>query len=242
MKKLPFLGAAIALLSSSAALSHDHTNAVEINQIIDVSGAKTLAFSVGAGSVSLTTASGDELELKVMVKDHSHRGNIDLSRAEIELDKSGSEIEFSIDIDDTNQDWVIAVPAKKKVAVNLGAGDIDVKTISESATYNLGAGDMDITEQGGPTEINIGAGDLDIEKLLSSAEISVGSGDVDIKLGKVEYRSIELSTGAGDTRLEGFDKANIETSGLIFSTTEYTGKGQEVIEVSIGAGDVEVVR
>ena len=84
-------------------------------------------------------------------------------------------------------------------------------------------------------EIDLTAGDLEVRGIEGSKRIESWAGDVSIDVGQPDqYKQVEASVRAGDISALPF---NVSTGGL-FRSFNWTGKGAYSLQVKLFAGDL----
>jgi hypothetical protein len=174
--------------------------------------------------------------------------------------------------DDDEGQWNVAlslrVPAGLALAINSGAGDIRLLTVSGEVAVNSGAGDIAVEageRRAQSLAVNSGAGDIrvDVAAVETQLSVSSGAGDIEARLGcGTPTKGLRVSSGAGDiellapTDLVGEFKLESGIGAVKFPQSwglEFRGKGRgrqrasgqvgvggPQHQLSTGSGDVKV--
>lgn len=88
-------------------------------------------------------------------------------------------------------------------------------------------------------DMTLTAGDLDIRGIEGDKRLSMWAGDVTMEVGPVEqYRRVDASVRLGEVSGRAFGKS----SGGIFPSVRWDGKGKYTIDVNLFVGDLKLVR
>lgn len=135
--------------------------------------------------------------------------------------------------------WIelrIRAPARLALAVETGAGDVDVRGVA-SLDFDSGAGDLRVNDIAGPLVLALGSADV-VGAGVGALELRrTGSGDVSLRevRGDAQLRSV----GSGDIRLDSV--AGSVTAGDVGSgDLTFERVGGDVKVDSIGSGDLSV--
>ncbi len=246
-------GAVTAMLAISGVNSLKNEikeNKAEFSQLKEytVSG-EVEKLDIEVGAADIVIEKGDTLTVK-------YSGvNFDFSEEKGKLEIENDDDSF-LGIDAAGK-LIITVPGKmsfKKVALNAGAGDVYIESLScDSLDLDLGAGQLDIDSvkvkkdaniDGGAGEMAIASGDInnldislgvgkaEIKALLggkSTVEAGVGELVLTLQGGKDDY-TIMAETGIGEFRVDG-DR---------ISDGDTVGDGANLVEIEGGIGAVRV--
>jgi hypothetical protein len=88
-------------------------------------------------------------------------------------------------------------------------------------------------------DITLTAGDLTIRGIEGNKRLSMWAGDVTMELGDAElYRRVDASVRAGEISAQPFGRS----TGGLFRSVRWDGKGKYTINASLFAGDLKLVR
>jgi DUF4097 and DUF4098 domain-containing protein YvlB len=131
-------------------------------------------------------------------------------------------------------DMVVTLPAGAHVALNLGAGDIQVGLATTELEINLGSGDVRADDVARSTDIKVGSGDVRCAKLNGTTRISSASGDVRLD----SAAELTVSTAAGDMHVgEVTESAHLKSATGNVRVAKFSGTDLEIKTMS---GDAHV--
>jgi hypothetical protein len=88
-------------------------------------------------------------------------------------------------------------------------------------------------------DITLTAGDLTVRGIEGNKRLSMWAGDVTMELGDAElYRRVDASVRAGEISAQPFGRS----TGGLFRSVRWDGKGKYTINASLFAGDLKLVR
>ena len=91
-------------------------------------------------------------------------------------------------------------------------------------------------------EMSIGVGEIRLDEFANTLEMELGVGEVRVNVDEMEYRSIRLDVGVGDTTLQGFDNhRSRDERDFISDSVRYSGNGEHSIDIDVGVGEARVV-
>ena len=94
-----------------------------------------------------------------------------------------------------------------------------------AVSMDLGVGEVEFTDFGN---------DLNLELGVGSMQLNVAD--------NVDFESIHLNAGVGDTSVRGFDNGSDNERSFVGADSWYHGDGEFVVEVEVGVGDARVRR
>ena len=94
-----------------------------------------------------------------------------------------------------------------------------------AVSMDLGVGEVEFTDF---------ANDLNLELGVVSMQLNVAD--------NVDFESIHLNAGVGDTSVRGFDNGSDNERSFVGADSWYHGDGEFVVEVEVGVGDARVRR
>jgi Putative adhesin len=144
---------------------------------------------------------------------------------------------------------VMPVDIKIKVPANLPrleikalAGDVDVQGVTGLVKMDLSAGDVKLRDAG-QFEIDAKAGDIKVNTKLETGEskISALAGDIEVRLEPGSSVSLKARVQAGDVGAKGFILSQTDKRITGGSLEGRLGAGRAKLEVSLMAGDLDVI-
>jgi Putative adhesin len=144
---------------------------------------------------------------------------------------------------------VMPVDIKVKVPANLPrleikalAGDVDVQGVAGLVKLNLSAGDLKLRDVG-QFEIDAKAGDIKVSTKLETGEskITALAGDIEVRLDPGSSVSLKARVQAGDVGAKGFILSQTDKRITGGSLEGRLGAGRAKLDVSLMAGDLDVI-
>lgn len=192
-----------AVLFTTASLGKDK---VTLEETISVDANTSIHIEVPVGSLEIETYSGDEIIVKVEVKeaDNDWFSSPDFSDAQIDIDNSGKKVHLQIDMEDVVQKWEVKIPRDANLDIDLGVGGIEIEDFERDAFIDVGVGEVDVklsSDNYREIELGAGVGDVDLdgfknidrERAIVSENIEWrGKGDHDLNI-EVGVGDIEVS-------------------------------------------------
>ena len=90
--------------------------------------------------------------------------------------------------------------------------------------------------------MDIGVGEVSIDGLANDLRLDMGVGAVQVKVADIDYDTIHLQTGVGDSSLRGFGRSTDNERNFVGADSYYQGEGEYQISIEVGVGDAEVRR
>ena len=88
-------------------------------------------------------------------------------------------------------------------------------------------------------DIELSAGDLTVHGIEGNKTLSMWAGDVTIEVGSADlYRRVDATVRAGEITATPFGR----TSGGLFRSLHWTGRGPYILDAKLTAGDLKLVR
>ena len=178
-------------------------------------------------SESLEMTQGQNLEIDFPV------GSIEIIIVE------GNELTIDIAIEGKDEGWfsqghdVSNVTLEKRIKENRVSLEISEDNLNQEWTIKV--------PKFAAIDIELGVGSVNVEKLTNSLEVDVGVGSIKIDTTLNDFKSVELSSGVGDTSMKGFENVK-STRNVVSSELNYTGSGEYSIEAEVGVGDIKIRR
>jgi Putative adhesin len=144
---------------------------------------------------------------------------------------------------------VIPVNIKVKVPANLPklevkafAGDVDVQGVTGNVHIDLSAGDIKLRDAS-QFEITSKAGNIKVNTKLENGESKITglAGEIDVNLAPGSSVSLKASTQAGNVGAKGFILSQTDKRITGGSLEGRLGAGRAKLEVSLSAGDLDVI-
>lgn len=154
------------------------------------------------GNITIQAGEADNIVFEV---DRSKLGE----HCRVRYDQDGSELE--LDIQDSS--WFLGrrpcqaqvkltLPAKTKVNVELGKGDIVASGLNSDFDVDQGSGNLNLKGEFTELDINLGSGDILVAGSAQDAEMKLGKGNVEMTFQKIpEIGRLEINSGVGNTVL-----------------------------------------
>ena len=153
-----------------------------------------------------------------------------VSGRRIRVERRGSGMEVWADL-------TIRVPAGASLAVELGAGDVQIEDVAGNLDVDVKAGAMEAAGLDGQVELRVGSGRLAVSDARGELELDTGSGGV--SLDGFEGGALEIDTGSGSVEVAG---ATAETIAIDTGSggVGVSGAEAEQLEIDTGSGSVRV--
>jgi len=201
---------------------------------IDSGNLETVRLDAGVGDITVVAVDAAEnVNIEVTLKPRRGGFFSSMRKAQREVDEAELRMDVSrgvlrLEIETGNDDrhfeetWMIELPSRLAMNLDLGVGNVDVRGLAGSLT------------------IDAGVGDVVAEDVSGDIEIDVGVGDATVRGAAANYGSVSGSGGVGDADLT-VRGEKISSSGFVGKSTDWTGDGAHVIEISMGVGDADVI-
>ncbi len=127
MKSSAILIIPAMLMASSVALAERYKH---IEQTIDASDLDAVKLEISVGEVDIEIYDGNEIQFETDIE--AQRSWFSFRRAhaedvELDIDDRGSAVYIGITESNIEQPWLIRMPAKLALDIEMGVGDIDVR-------------------------------------------------------------------------------------------------------------------
>lgn len=196
-------------------------------------------FSLFLASTSQADSS-KRIERSIDAADLSHI-DFDISVAEIDIQVyDGDTIELDIEVK-ADRDWWF-----------FGRRDVDdiELEISQGSEYIDLRLDEDNLEQDWrvmlpahlAVSMELGVGELEVAGLTNEFNLELGVGAVEVIVDDIDYESIRIVTGVGDSAVRGFGNSTENERNFVGADSQYFGDGEHRIDIDLGVGDARVVR
>lgn len=179
-------------------------NYKNINRTLDADELDSLRIEFSVGELEVEIWDGDSIELDIELT--SERNWLSWRRRkvediELEVRTSGDELFLGIDEGKLNQHWVVKMPAKLALDVELGVGEIRIDGLDNNLAVELGVGEIEVitaTDNFDHIDASVGVGDATLRGFGSGTENerSFVSADAHYE-GRGDY-TIEVELGVGD--------------------------------------------
>lgn len=191
-------------------------------------------------SATSQAASSKRIEHSIDASDLS-RIDFDVSVAEMDIQVyDGDTIELDIEVR-ADRDWWF-----------FGRRDVDdiELDISQGAEYIDLRLDENNLEQDWrvllpahlAVSLEMGVGEIELEGLANDLELELGVGAVEVIVDDIDYDTVRIVTGVGDSSLRGFGNSTENERNIVGADSHYFGDGEYRIDIELGVGDARVIR
>ncbi|MFK7864013.1 MAG: hypothetical protein AB8B95_07275 [Pseudohongiellaceae bacterium] len=204
MKTMQSILLAVTLLASTMAMA---ANFKTINQSINAENFSALQVEFSVGELEIDVWDGDTVELEIELR--AERSWLtwrrkDVEDVELDIQEKGGALMLSIDEGKLNQSWVLKVPARLALEIDLGVGEISIDGLNNNLVGELGVGEFSIktsSEDFDMIQASVGVGDASLRGFGSGSENerSLVSADA-IYVGSGEYE-VEVEVGVGEVSI-----------------------------------------
>lgn len=145
-------------------------------------------------------------------------------------------------------DVTVAVPAGRRVTVQLGAGTAVAQNVDGDLRLNARSGDVTAERTRGALTVGTGSGDVRVRGAQGSA-VKVGTGSGDVEVRDLRAERIDVGTGSGDVSGGGIDGGEVRLGAgsgdfkldLVRARTLRIGTGSGSADVGV-AGELQEAR
>jgi hypothetical protein len=163
---------------------------------------------------------------------------IPVVQMEIEV-YDGDDVELEIDIHSQRRMWVFG---------RRNVDDIELEIDRDGNDLTLGINEKNLEQtwrvkipRNLALNMNIGVGEVKLYKFANDLDVDLGVGEVSVLVDDLEYRSINLSVGVGETTIRGFEHSARSNRDLVSDSTHYNGSGEHRMDIEVGVGEARVV-
>lgn len=218
---------------------------------IELSGQTMLTLENTNGTIQITgsdTTANLQLEVTRRVRSHSledakeHIGDIVITN-ELRTDDFYVKVEHpSSTRRNYGADFIITLPADFNFTIHSGNGDLQLSSVSGSATLALGNGSIDLVDvESDQVTAELGNGNANMDLTLpdsSSVTAAVGNGNITLQIPVETAASVEASVGNGNIKTSGLDFDDLRTSPRRLTGT--LGDGGGTITLTTGNGVISL--
>lgn len=195
---------------------------------------KVIDIEANVGSVNITGADRDNIELKLKIEPDDDGWGSSSERVmeiirEAELDENVSGDTLVLDLrtrargdDDIEEHWELQVPADMMGIVELNVGEANIKGI------------------GGGVEAEVNVGELTIDVLRGDIEAEVNVGDLEIRSASDSPGDFDLEVNVGDVDLDIDGKGVGMERGWLGGGIEHDAGGDDDVTAQVNVGDLRV--
>ncbi|WP_064608488.1 hypothetical protein [Photobacterium sp. J15] len=167
-----------------------------------------LVMKVPVGKVHLRVAEGDTITYRVEVKEDTSGWSLlksDLDEISISENVSAQTAFLEIDEDDIKQEWTLIVPPEVALNFDVGVGNINLDSISQSLKADIGVGSAWVSVNAADYEhvsAGVGVGEIQVsgfEQSQMTQERAVTSAQLEYK--GAGSNTIDIEIGVGDVNL-----------------------------------------
>ncbi len=193
-----------------------------------------------AFSISVSAASSKRIERSIDASDLTHI-DFEISVAEIDIEVyDGDTVELDIQLREDRGWWPFSRGDVDDVElqVNRGATSVDLRL------------DEDDIEQDWRVRLpahlavsmEVGVGEINFEGLQNDLLMELGVGSLEVVVADIDFESVQVSTGVGDSSLRGFGDSTDNERNFVGADSHYFGDGEFEIDVEVGVGEARVIR
>ncbi len=239
----------VALFANSGRLPISGGFIERTTSFADTYAAGKLALNIGNGNVTLSRATGDEIEVEAISHGYGWTpGAAEQAAARVAPEISVAGDTLRIEEDRFNAlnlfgrspyvEYHIAVPDNIDASVSTGSGDLEVADIAGAIELKTGSGNVKLRNGQGSLRADTGSGDITVEGTSGELQASTGSGNIGI-----DGVSGQLSAdaGSGDIDVAGAEAVAIQLhtgSGNIDFAGSLQSEGRHSIDT--GSGNIEL--
>lgn len=134
-------------------------------------------------------------------------------------------------------DLVVEVPAGKRVALAVGAGDVAARGVTADLRLRTGSGSVDAADVRGEVDVDTGSGSVTVAGARGGVRVDTGSGSVALR--DVEGPALGVDTGSGNVRASGVRARSVlvDTGS---GSVRLDGVTAPDVRVDTGSGSVEI--
>ncbi|MGF1759991.1 hypothetical protein L4D76_19050 [Photobacterium sagamiensis] len=128
-----------------------------------------LTLNVPVGQVEIKVADSDVVTILVKIenKDVSWPfSKVDLDSVELSKHIEENQITLELTEDDIKQEWQLILPRQLAIALNIGVGNADIQSLSQSLDANVGVGSVWVSVDNidyNQMEISVGVGEIQLQ-------------------------------------------------------------------------------
>ncbi len=179
-----------------------------ISHTVDAAELDSARLEFPIGQLEIVTYDDDEIQLDIEIEAERHWfifSKKDVADVELEVQIVGSNVYLGIDNDDVEQHWIVKIPTKLALTIEVGVGEIKIEEFSNNLEMDLGVGSVRVEVAGADYDVihvESGIGDAQIVGFSQSAEsernfisadaIYHGEGDLEM----------EIEVGVGDIQVK----------------------------------------
>ncbi|MCG8416163.1 MAG: hypothetical protein MI746_18245 [Pseudomonadales bacterium] len=191
-------------------------------------------------SLSVTAASSKRIERSIDASDLTHI-DFEISVAEIDIQVyDGDIIELDIYLREDRGWWPFG---------RADIDDIDLQVERGSTSLDLRLDEDDIQQDWRvrlpahlAVSMEVGVGEIDLDGLENDLLMELGVGSLQVNVADIDFESVRVSTGVGDSSLRGFGDDTDNERNFVGADSHYFGDGEFEIDVEVGVGEARVIR
>lgn len=209
-----------------------------ISRSFDVGAGGTLEVSAAFGSIEITTASGNHVDVRVVREVRDRYDDDDaqiLAEHRVEMSQDGDNLTVRADVgDDARERWndeyrntplrvrlEIAVPSSYNVDLETRGGNISVADLDGEVRADTSGGNLEFGNISGTVWGRTSGGNVTLERSSATVEVRTSGGNIEI--GDVEGR-VDAETSGGSIRVErAGGEVHVETSGGNITVDDVAG-------------------
>jgi hypothetical protein len=208
---------------------------------IPAAGIDTVAIAAGVGEVYITPSTDDALHIHITLENKSREflwffhwqsraTTQEIQAAQISQKQQGRRLELSLttpgslDKDDVKQKWIMQVPARMRVELNMKVGEANIDGIAGGVQADLNVGELD----------------MDVPSGVLSADVNVGQ--ISVTSGTSQPGDIHLSSNIGEAALymNGKYMGDMGEHSGLGRSIKRDAKGSDRMRLSVNIGEVDL--
>jgi len=204
-----------------------------LTDVLAATGIDELKVTNRVGDLVVTAAEVPEITIDVTLVPRrgglfsSYRAaeqEVESARLVTKADGARLELEIECDSDEPHFEaqWVVVLPARVRLDLTNGVGEVTVRGAAGGVSLELGVGDATVEVSDGPVTLELGVGDATVRGPAGG------------------FGEVSASGGVGDATIV-VGNQQVTGQGMVGKEASWRGNGPHAIEVEIGVGDARVV-
>ena len=191
-------------------------------------------------SVSASAASSKRVEHSIDVGDLS-KIEFDVSVAEMDIEfYDGDTVELDIELRAQRSWWLFG-------RRDIDDVELDINEDGEVLEIRLDEDNIDqdwriMIPAHMAFSMELGVGEVDVSGVANDFLLEMGVGAAQVSTEDIDFDSVRVSTGVGDSGLRGFGDSADNERNIVGADSYYYGDGEYSIDIELGVGDARVIR